>query len=87
MKKRKVEIFSAGCAVCEETISMVKRLACDSCDVQVLDMHDRQVAAKAKKYGIKSVPAAVIDGKLAGCCQGRGPDRAVLRRAGLGVRQ
>jgi hypothetical protein len=27
------------------------------------------------------VPAVVIDGKLAGCCAGRGPDEQVLRSA------
>ena len=49
MKRRRVEIFSAGCAACEATVSMVHRLACDSCDVHVLDMHDKKVAAKAKR--------------------------------------
>ena len=33
---------------------------------------------------IRSVPAVVIDGKLADCCAGRGPDEATLRQAGLG---
>src|SRR5205823_5920573 len=42
------------------------------------------VAAKAKTYGIRSVPAVVIDGKLADCCAGRGPEEAALRAAGLG---
>jgi hypothetical protein len=32
----------------------------------------------------RSVPAVVIDGKLADCCTGRGPDEATLRAAGLG---
>ncbi len=36
--KRRIEIFSAGCPACEETIQMVNALACPSCDVQVLDM-------------------------------------------------
>lgn len=87
MKRQNVEIFSAGCAACEETISLLKRLACGSCDVRVLDMHDKKVSARAKKYGIKSVPAVVINGKLAGCCEGRGPDETVLRAAGIGARQ
>jgi hypothetical protein len=82
--KRKIEIFSAGCLVCEETVQMVKRLACPSCEVVVLNMHDLQVATRAKELGIHSVPAVVIDGKLADCCAGRGPDEATLRAAGLG---
>jgi len=34
-EKRKVEIFSAGCPVCEEAVSVVKRMACSSCEVTV----------------------------------------------------
>ena len=82
--KRKIEIFSAGCSACEETVEMVNRAACSSCEVSVLDMKDAQVAERAKTLGIRSVPAVVIDGKLAGCCTGRGPDEATLRAAGLG---
>ena len=83
--KRTVEVFSAGCAVCTETVDMVKRLTCPSCELTVLDMHDSAVAQRAKTLGIRSVPAVVIDGKLADCCAGRGPDEATLRAAGLGV--
>ena len=82
--KRKIEIFSAGCPACEETIALVNRVACPSCEVSVLDMKNPGVASRAKSLGIRSVPAVVIDGKLADCCAGRGPDEAVLRAAGLG---
>jgi hypothetical protein len=82
--KRKVEVFSAGCAACDETVARVRQAACPSCDVIVLDMHDPAVAERARALGVRSVPAVVIDGKLADCCQGRGPDEAVLRAAGLG---
>ena len=84
MATRTVEVFSAGCAVCTDTIEMVQRVACASCVVTVLDMRDPAVARRAKDLGIRSVPAVVIDGTLAGCCTGRGPDEATLRAAGLG---
>ncbi len=83
--KRKIEIYSAGCPVCEETIEMVNRVACPSCDVVVLDMNQPDVSMRAKKHGIRSVPAVVIDGKLAACCSGRGVDEATIRTAGVGV--
>ena len=83
--KRRIEIFSAGCPACEETIQMVNAIACRSCDVQVLDMRQEDAAAKAKEYGVKSVPAVVIDGKLSDCCTGRGVDEATLRANGVGV--
>ena len=82
--KRTIEIFSAGCSVCDEAVQAVREAACSSCDVQVRSMADPQVAAAAKRYGIQSVPAVVIDGKLAGCCQSGGIDLAELRSLGLG---
>ena len=83
--RRKIEIFSAGCPACEETVQIVKQIACPSCKVEVLDMREGDVAVKAKQYGVRSVPAVAVDGKLAGCCAGRGVDEATLRAAGLGV--
>ena len=82
--KRSIEVFSAGCPVCSETIDMIKNSACPSCEVTVLDMNDSAVASRAKSLGVKSIPAVVIDGKLADCCAGRGPDEATLIAAGLG---
>lgn len=82
--KRKVEVFSAGCPVCDDTIQLVNSVACPSCEVSAPDMREPAVARRARELGIRSVPTVVIDGKLAGCCAGRGPDEAVLRAAGLG---
>jgi glutaredoxin len=78
--KKKVEIFSAGCSVCKETIEMVKRLA-GSNEVVIHDMNKSEIASKAKQYGVRRVPAVVVDGKLASCCAGRGPEEHVLRAA------
>lgn len=82
---RKIEVFSAGCSVCEDTIALINRIACPSCEVEILDMHQPDVAAKAKRYGIRSVPAVVVNGRLADCCAGRGPDEGTLRVAGIGT--
>jgi len=83
--KRKIEIYSAGCGVCDETIQLVKRIACKSCEVEVLNMKQDDVAKRAKDYGINSVPSVVIDGKIADCCSNRAVDADVLKAAGLGV--
>lgn len=82
---RKVEVFSAGCPACDETIELVKSIACSSCEIEIHDMHQPEAAAKAKRYGVKTVPAVVINGKLAGCCSGGGVDPDVLRAEGLGA--
>jgi len=82
--KRKIEVFSAGCPLCEQAEQLVKRIACDSCKVEVLDMNDADVAKRAKGLGIKVVPAVAVDGRLASCCSGRGLDESALRDAGVG---
>ena len=83
-EKRLVEIFSAGCSLCESLVEQMRDAACPSCDVQVQDMRDPDVARRAAALGIQSLPAVVIEGQLADCCAGRGPDLQTLRAAGLG---
>ena len=78
---KNVEVFSAGCPTCKETVELVKRIAGAGHEVIVQDMHKPEAASKAKQYGIRSVPAVVINGKVAGCCAGRGPDEQTLRSA------
>lgn len=82
--KRKIEVFSAGCSACKDTVLLIERLACPSCDVAILDMKEPSVAERAKGLGIRSVPAVVVDGRLASCCAGRGPNEQELRSAGIG---
>ena len=85
MPKRKVEIFSAGCGVCDDTVRLVRKIACTSCEVTVLNMTEPETAERARALGINRVPAVVVDGNLAGCCADPGPNEADLRAAGIGV--
>lgn len=79
--KKMIEVFSAGCSTCKETIEVVKRLAGSTHEVVIHDMQKSEVASKAKQYSVRSVPAVVIDGKLTACCPGRGLDEQILRSA------
>lgn len=81
---RKIEIFSAGCPVCVATVTGVRELACESCEIAVLDMRDAGVAERARALGVGSLPAVAMEGRLADCRAGRGPDEDALRAAGLG---
>ena len=83
--KRIVEVFSAGCPACDDTVKLVRGIACSSCEVRVLDMNDDVVSARARELGIRTVPAVVVDGQLAGCCQAGGPTEEGLRAAGIGT--
>ena len=80
-RKRRIEVFSAGCSACHEAVELVKRIAGSSHEVEIVDMHKHEVASRAKHYGIQCVPAVVIDGKLAACCAGRGVREETIREA------
>jgi predicted DsbA family dithiol-disulfide isomerase len=76
--RRKVEVFSAGCALCQEVIDVVKREV-GSSQVIVHNMKDARGLARAEQLGIRSVPAVVIDGKLASSSTVRGVDIQALK--------
>lgn len=88
MSKRKIEIFTAGCYVCDGVVKEIKELACPNCEVIVYDLNKKcetnECENKAKQYGIKSVPAVAINGKLVDCCTNKGVNFEALKRAGLG---
>ena len=66
----KIEIFSAGCGICEKTIDAVRKMVGTDDEVHVHDMHHEATASRAVQLGISSLPAVIIDGKLSGCCGG-----------------
>jgi len=80
-RRKKIEVFTAGCPTCHETVDLVRRIAGSNHEIEIHDMHQAHVAATAKQHGIRSLPSVVIDGQLAGCCAGRGPDETILRQA------
>ena len=49
----KIEVFSAGCPVCQQTIDVVNRIGSPSPEVTVLDMNDVSVARRAADLGIQ----------------------------------
>ena len=93
MAKRQVEVFTAGCPVCEPAVQLVQELACPDCEVTVHDLREGAAftgsptaAEKLAQYGIKTVPAVVVDGQLVSCCQNSGATREELAAAGIGQR-
>jgi hypothetical protein len=61
---RQVEVFSAGCPICEETCRLIQRLCDGLCDVTILSVGDARVAERARVLGLRSFPAVVVDGEL-----------------------
>ena len=85
MSKRTIELFSAGCACCDEALQAVRAASCEACDVRILDMRDPKVAARANQLGVQRVPAVVINGQLADCCAAGKINVETLRSMGLGA--
>ncbi|WP_159518590.1 thioredoxin family protein [Sunxiuqinia indica] len=86
--KRTVEIFTAGCPVCEPVVKTVKEMVCGSCEVNVYNLveqcDDKVCVDKMKEYNITSLPAVAVNGKLLSCCQNRGVSKEELAKAGIG---
>ena len=78
-QRRKIEVFTAGCPCCTEAVELVKFLAGNEHDIEIRDMHDLAVAVAANGYGIRRVPAVVVDGTVAQCCHVDSVDPAVIR--------
>lgn len=86
--KRLVEVFTAGCPICEDTVRLMKSLVCPSCELKIYDLREgcatNECREKATQYGITAVPSVVVNGSLLNCCR-RGPiDTAALQAAGVG---
>lgn len=82
--RRRVEIFSAGCATCRRTIDQLREQIDPRHEIVVLDMNNDSAAAqKAEAFGIRTVPAVVVDGSLLACCKNKGPTLRELHAAGL----
>ena len=82
-----VDVFTAGCPLCDDTVRAVRELVGDAAEVRVLDTHDADVARSARDLGLGAVPAVVVEGEPASCCGGSGPNEAdlvrTLREAGI----
>jgi glutaredoxin 3 len=63
--KRRIEVFSAGCPICNETLEAVKK-AVTACGCEVIERRctDTEWCAEAKQYGVKAMPTVVVDGQI-----------------------
>jgi glutaredoxin 3 len=85
ISKRRVEIFSAGCKTCQRTIEQLREQIDSRHEVIVHDMHkDDGAVERAEAFGIRTVPAVLVDGHLLACCKNTGPTVRELHAAGLG---
>lgn len=61
--EKKAVFYHAGCPVCQDAEKMITNYL--KCDVEVVHLgNSRNRLDEAKRVGVKSVPALVIDGQV-----------------------
>lgn len=87
-EKRRVEVFTAGCPLCDDTVKLVKSLVCPSCELQLFDLRDgcatNECRENAARYGVTAVPAVAVNGVLLDCCLREPITADRLSAAGIG---
>lgn len=61
---KRIEVFTANCPLCKETLELIKKEACSECEIIERRCSGDECCQPAKDYGIKAVPTIVIDGKI-----------------------
>lgn len=84
--KRKIEIFSAGCPACSETISLVDTIACPSCDITVPCSTCATQVLPDERRASEFVPSPPLPstGSSRSAALVGGRNETTLRDAGLG---
>lgn len=69
----RIEVFTAGCNFCDSAVELVKNSISENDELIVYNMTDSNKKENNKKiadsYGINSVPAVAVNGKLLDCCK------------------
>ena len=62
----KIEVFTAGCPLCLDTLNAVKE-STKECGCEVIERRceGTECCDSAKSYGVKAVPSIVVNGKIA----------------------
>ncbi len=88
MNKRQIEIFTAGCPVCEPVVALVKKTACENCEITIHNLSEQNESTngiiKMKEYGVKSLPTIVVDRNLIDCYNNVEITKDDLVNAGIG---
>ena len=88
MSKQQIEIFTAGCPVCEPVVALVKKTACENCEITIHNLSEQSEnkdgITKMKEYGVKKLPAIAVNRKLIDCCKNIEITKDNLVNAGIG---
>lgn len=84
MTNRKIEVFTAGCALCAESVALIRESVSDcGCEVVERPCTDRDPCAEALHYGVRTMPTVVVDGEIVFEGRINKMQAALLRRAAM----
>jgi glutaredoxin len=83
-EKRRVEVFTAGCPVCEGVVNMVNELACPHCEVTIYNLNNNEGVEQSQAYGVTAVPSIAVNGQLLESCKRSPITKKELQAAGIG---
>ena len=64
-ERRIIEVFTAGCRLCSETLDLVRKsLGECGCNVVERRCEGMEWGEEAERYGIRAMPSVVVDGKI-----------------------
>lgn len=61
---KKIEVFTADCPLCKDTLELIRKEVCSECEVIERRCSQDECCEPAKSYGVKAVPTVVVDGKI-----------------------
>lgn len=61
---KRIEVFTADCPLCKDTLELIKKEACSECEIIERRCSGDECCEPAKSYGIRAVPTVVADGKI-----------------------
>jgi hypothetical protein len=63
--QRRIEVFTAGCPLCDETLTLVQQAVADcGCEVVERRCSGTECCDEAKRYGVRAMPTVVVDGAI-----------------------
>ena len=63
--KRKIEVFTAGCSLCDDTLRLVKdAVSLCGCEVTERRCPPHQMCEEGKAYGVRAMPTVVVNGAI-----------------------
>jgi len=86
--KGKIEIFTAGCPVCNPIVELVKETASENFEITIYDLvkqcEEEECISKMKEYQINRLPSIAVNGELLNCCKNIQITKDDLIAAGIG---